>query len=102
MDRLKLPALNRGDRLFIFKQRLEYNFFMELQVGVKAFLKNKDGKYLILKRSRKFYPTVAGLWDVIGGRITPGTSLLENLKREIREEVKLELKEEPQLIDATD
>ena len=75
---------------------------MELQVGVKAFLKNKDGKYLLLKRSRKKFPEVAGLWDIVGGRIETGTTLYENLQREIKEETSLELKNPIKIIDAVD
>lgn len=75
---------------------------MELQVGVKIFLKNKDGKYLILLRSPKAYSNIKGMWDIVGGRIEPGTPLMENLKREIFEETKLELKSEPKLIYAQD
>jgi 8-oxo-dGTP pyrophosphatase MutT (NUDIX family) len=75
---------------------------VKLQVGVKAFLQNKEGKYLLLKRSRKKYPTIAGLWDIVGGRIEPGVPLFENLKREVWEEVQMELKETPTLVDATD
>lgn len=75
---------------------------IKLQVGVKAFLKNKDGKFLLLKRSRTKYPTIAGLWDIVGGRIDPGTPLFENLKREVMEESQLELIEEPKLLDAVD
>ncbi|MBP9798066.1 NUDIX hydrolase [Candidatus Woesebacteria bacterium] len=75
---------------------------IKLQVGVKAFLQNKDGKYLLLKRSCKKYPTNAGLWDIIGGRIDAGVSLFENLKREVFEESQLHLTEEPKLIDAVD
>jgi ADP-ribose pyrophosphatase YjhB (NUDIX family) len=73
-----------------------------LQVGVKAFLKNKDGKYLLLNRSRKKYPNIKGHWDIVGGRINPGTPLLENLKREVKEESGLELKKDPVLIAAAD
>ncbi len=75
---------------------------MELQVGVKALLKNKEGKYLLLKKSKKKYPKMLGYWDMPGGRIEPGTPLLENLKREIKEECQLELREEPQIIAAQD
>lgn len=78
---------------------------MELQVGVKALLKNPEGKFLLLKRSSEKYPEVAkfgDMWDIVGGRIDPGTSLLENLKREIKEEVDLELSGEPKLIAAQD
>src|SRR3989344_8385178 len=75
---------------------------MELQVGVKILLNNEEGKYLLLRRSKKKYPEVMDIWDIPGGRIDPGVSLLENLKREMREEIELELKAEPKLIAAQD
>lgn len=73
-----------------------------LQVGVKIFLKNRQGKYLLLKRSPKRYPEIKNNWDIPGGRIIPGTSLIENLKREVFEETKLEILGEPRLISAQD
>lgn len=75
---------------------------MELQVGVKALLQNKEGKYLLLKRSPDKYPEAGGIWDIVGGRIDPGSTLLENLKREIKEETGLVLNDEPKLIAAQD
>ena len=75
---------------------------MELQVGVKILLKNKDGKYLIVRRSAEKYPEVGPKWDIVGGRINPGLSLIENLKREVKEETKLEIVGEPKLITAQD
>ena len=76
---------------------------MELQVGVKAVLKNKEGKYLLLRRSRLKYPDFKGAWDIVGGRIDPGTTLLENLKREVKEETSLDLNDEKlELIAAQD
>jgi len=75
---------------------------MELQVGVKALLKNSEGKYLLIRRSSEKYPEVGAKWDIIGGRIDPGTTLLENLKREIKEEVNLDLKALPWLVAAQD
>ncbi|MEK7193621.1 MAG: NUDIX domain-containing protein [Patescibacteria group bacterium] len=75
---------------------------MELQVGVKALLKNEEGKYLFLQRSAEKYPEAPDVWDIPGGRIDPGISLLENLKREIKEETGLELTGEPKLIAAQD
>lgn len=75
---------------------------MELQVGVKILLKNKDGKYLVVKRSKEKYPNASGSWDIVGGRIAPGTSLLDNLKREVKEETQLDLIEIPKLIGAQD
>jgi 8-oxo-dGTP diphosphatase len=75
---------------------------MELQVGVKILLKNKDGKYLVVRRSPKIYPEVGAKWDIVGGRINPGISLIENLKREVKEETNLEIRSEPKLISAQD
>lgn len=73
-----------------------------LQVGVKVFLKNPEGKYLLLQRSLTKYPEVSNRWDIIGGRIEPGTPLLENLEREVLEETGLKMTSSPQLIAAQD
>lgn len=75
---------------------------MILQVGVKAFLKNKDGKFLLIKRSLVKYPEVPNPWDIVGGRIDPGTPLVENLRREVKEETGLSIISEPRLIAAQD
>lgn len=76
---------------------------IKLQVGVKALLKNKEGKYLLLHRSLEKYPEVTyNRWDIVGGRIDPGTDLLTNLKREIKEETGQELASDPKLIAAQD
>jgi 8-oxo-dGTP diphosphatase len=73
-----------------------------LRVGVKVMLRNKYGKYLLLKRSLKAYPEVVGRWDIPGGRIVPGTTLVENLAREIREETNLQLASVPVFLFAQD
>ncbi|MDP2788627.1 MAG: NUDIX domain-containing protein [bacterium] len=75
---------------------------MDLQVGVKIILKNKDDKYLVLLRSAEKYPDAGAQWEVAGGRINTGTPLLENLKREVKEETGLEIMGEPKLITAQD
>lgn len=75
---------------------------MILQVGVKIFLKNQDGKYLLMRRSPEKYPDVKGEWDIPGGRINPGSLLIENLRREVKEETRLEITSEPKLIYAQD
>jgi 8-oxo-dGTP diphosphatase len=75
---------------------------MQLQVGVKILLKNKDGKYLTICRSAEKYPEVGAKWDIPGGRINTGSSLIENLKREVEEETGLEILGEPKLIIAQD
>ncbi len=81
---------------------MDKNTAIILQVGVKAFLKNKEGKYLLVHRSSEKYKGTKGSWDIVGGRINPGTKLVENLKREIAEETQLEMLSEPTLIYAQD
>ncbi len=77
---------------------------MELQVGVKIFLKNKEGKFLFLERNLEKYTEIKkdDSLDIVGGRIDVGISLIENLKREIFEETKLILIKEPVLLTAQD
>ncbi len=75
---------------------------MELQVGVKVLLKNKEGKYLLVRRSPIKYPEVGPKWDIVGGRIVPGTPLLDNLKREVKEETSLDLIKPVRLMAAQD
>ena len=75
---------------------------MELKVGVKILLKNKEDKYLIVQRSDKKYPEVGPKWDIVGGRINAGETLIDNLKREVMEETGLEITGEPELIFAQD
>ncbi len=74
---------------------------MELQVGVKILLKNKENEYLVLFRNN-YKPQAGVYWDIPGGIINVGFSLLENLKREVMEETGLEIKDEIKLICAQD
>ncbi len=75
---------------------------IKLQVGVKIFLKNTNGKYLLVKRSSEKYKTVKGSWDIVGGRIEPGSKLIDNLRREVMEETALKITSDPTLICAQD
>ncbi|MDO8659357.1 MAG: NUDIX domain-containing protein [Candidatus Parcubacteria bacterium] len=75
---------------------------MDLQVGVKIILQNKEGKYLMICRSAEKYPEVGVEWGIPGGRINRGYSLLENLEREVKEETGLEIQDEPKLVTAQD
>lgn len=77
---------------------------MDLQVGVKVILKNKEGKILLLERNLEKYPEIGkqNRWDIVGGRIKIGVPLLDNLKREVLEETGLTLITEPKLIAAQD
>lgn len=60
-----------------------------LEVGVKAFIKNAQGKYLILKRAKPYPGQKICKWDIPGGRINPGEEVNKALKREIKEETGL-------------
>jgi len=75
---------------------------MELQVGVKVLLKNPEGKYLLIRRSAEKYKEVQHRWDIPGGRMNTGATLLDNLAREIDEETGLRLTSVPRLIAAQD
>ena len=75
---------------------------MELQVGVKVLLKNKEGKYLIVRRNREKYPETGAKWDIVGGRINIGFLLMDNLSREVMEETGLSVTGEPKLLTAQD
>ena len=75
---------------------------LKLQVGVKIFLRNKEGKFLIVRRNPEKYKNVNGEWDIVGGRIDPGSKLIDNLRREVREETKLVITSQPKLIHAQD
>ena len=57
---------------------------------------------MLLERNREKYPEVIHVWDIPGGRIEPGTPLLDNLKREVQEETGLVLTCGPILIAAQD
>lgn len=73
-----------------------------LQVGVKVLLRNPDGKFLVLRRSSEKYPEVPNPWEIPGGRIEVGATLLENLQREVSEETGLTVHGEPELLAAQD
>lgn len=77
---------------------------MELQVGIKAFSLNEKGQILVLEKNLDGRPEHKGKWDIPGGRITPGFSLMENLSREIFEEtgLDLDLSYTPKLLRAED
>lgn len=74
----------------------------KLQVGVKVLLKNKEGKFLLVHRSKNKYPEKENPWDIVGGRINPGETLINNLAREVKEEIGLNLVGEPKLVAAQD
>ncbi|HEX8762813.1 MAG TPA: NUDIX domain-containing protein [Candidatus Saccharimonadales bacterium] len=75
---------------------------MKLQVGVKVLIKNEAGQYLLLQRSESLPDGTGIRWDIPGGRIDASEKLLEALKRELREEIGVDLRVKPVLIAAQD
>lgn len=65
------------------KIQLEDSFHL----GVKALIRNPNKEILLLERNPKFNKTY---WDLPGGRLQKGESLLDTLKREVKEEIGLE------------
>ncbi|MBI2426917.1 MAG: NUDIX domain-containing protein [Candidatus Kerfeldbacteria bacterium] len=61
----------------------------QFQVGLKAVIANPEGKILLIKRAST--NTIAGYWDIPGGRMDFGEGLEAGLKREIKEEAGLDL-----------
>ena len=75
---------------------------IKLEVGVKAFITNSDGKYLVLKKAKPYHGLTECMWDIPGGRINPGEPLAEALAREIKEETQMEMTGTPEVIFAQD
>jgi len=60
-------------------------------IVVLVFIQNKDGKYLIQRRSRKYKD---GKLAATGGHVKAGTTSVEGILEEIKEELGLTLKPE--------
>lgn len=62
-------------------------------LGIKALVRNKEGKILLLKVDKKALKQVSKeYWDIPGGRIHRGSTIKETLNREIKEETGLSIK----------
>ena len=75
---------------------------MELQVGVKAFITDGYGNYLMLKRVQPYEGESEQRWDIPGGRINVGEPIFDALAREIKEETGLTMQDEPRIVYAQD
>lgn len=63
----------------------------KLFIATKALIV-RDGKVLVVRESGQYKDgTNAGRFDVIGGRMEPGQSFEDNLRREVREETGLKV-----------
>lgn len=61
-----------------------------LVLCVGAFIRNDEGKILIVKKSLE-EKVDGGLWTVPGGKIEPEEYIIDGLKREVLEEVGLHI-----------
>lgn len=68
---------------------------MELQLAQKAVLYNNGGVIMIQKSAADPYNPLK--WEMPGGRLQVGEELTDHLKREVREEVGLEIEIGPPL-----
>lgn len=59
-------------------------------LAVGAFIVNDNNEILIVKKSEAEHID-AGLWTIPGGKIEPDEAILDGLKREVKEEVNLDI-----------
>lgn len=70
-------------------------------VGIKALVKNDEGKYLLLQvNPEKLSGDQSAYWDIPGGRIEEGHTVGETLEREVREELGVDIAGKPQFFTA--
>ena len=71
-------------------------------VGVKALIQNTEGQVLLLKADVSTHKkNVEVYWDIPGGRIQKGSSVLQTLAREIEEETGIVAFENPTIFGST-
>jgi NAD+ diphosphatase len=66
----------------------QYNYFINAAPAVGVFIVNQDGQVLLAKR--KFAP-MAGTWQTPGGFMHPGETAEEAIRREVLEELGVEI-----------
>lgn len=64
------------------------------QIGIKALIRNKDGKILLLAVPA-WGPNPAH-WDMPGGRMDPGETFEQTLRRELKEEINVDYTGKPE------
>ena len=72
--------------------RLHWRIFKPFSVGVRAIILNDKGQVLLIKH------TYTDLWYLPGGGVNKKEHLLDALKREMDEELRLKIKDAPTLL----
>lgn len=75
---------------------------MRLQIGVKVIIRSTEGKILLIRRSKLLQDESEPSWDIPGGRIEPEEPLDAALRREVKEELGVDIDETAMLINAQD
>jgi len=74
---------------FNIKLLLQFNRMEDIfHLGIKAIIRNSEGRILLLKVNPKKLKKYSGepYWDIPGGRIHKNSNIEDTLKREVREE----------------
>lgn len=72
--------------------KLHWRIFKPFSVGARAIVLNDENKVLLIKH------TYTDLWYLPGGGVNKKEHLLDALQREMYEELKLSIKDEPTLL----
>lgn len=73
-------------------------------LGIKALIKNKEGKVLVLQANLKDFnrgTSIVEHWDLPGGRLQKGDNVKQTLNREVEEEIGVKKIKIIRLLDAS-
>lgn len=70
------------------------------QIGVKALITNSKSEVLVLDSGEWHLKNQTQHWDIPGGRIQEGHSVLDTLQREVKEETGIKKVSDPQFFTA--
>lgn len=87
MRLLQSFALPRNDKLFMSYEKCNKLHI----VAVTAVIRNKDGKFLVVKRHPREI-TFPNKWSFPGGKVEGNDSIEQALVREVKEEIGLKMK----------
>ncbi len=71
-----------------------YDFMIRGKVAAAVFVNEKDELLLYLRDNKSSIP-YPNFWALLGGHVEENESLLDALKREIKEEIEYEFEEKP-------